>query len=76
MKIQNQNHEFLDCTQIPIPARTRTIPIHVSFAMTFRSTYHSPKTVKRNALLFARGTVRESSEVVSFISNGKMGVDG
>jgi hypothetical protein len=50
-----------DCTQIAIPPSTRAIPSHVSRAITFLSTYHSPRTVKRNALEFARGTVKESS---------------
>lgn len=51
---------------MPIPASTSAIPKQVSFAITLRSTYHSPRTVKRNALELARGTVSESSVPVSY----------
>src|SRR2546421_6334355 len=44
-----------------MPAQTRPIPSHVSSVMSFPSTYHSPRTVKRKASEFVIGTVRDSS---------------
>jgi len=44
-----------------IPAQTRPMPSQVSRVMSFLSTHHSPKTVKRKASELVIGTVRESS---------------
>lgn len=52
---------FLDTTQTTIPPKTSPIPNHVLAEITFRSTYHSPRTVKRKAIELVMGTVRESS---------------
>ena len=60
------NHAPIDCTHNAIPPNTNPSPNHVSLAIIFRSTYHSPRTVKRNALELDSGTVSESS--IAFIS--------
>ena len=57
-----------DCTHNAIPPRTKPIPNHVSLAIIFFSTYHSPRTVNKNALEFASGTVRDSSIARSALS--------
>lgn len=56
---------FFECTHNAMPPSTNTKPNQVSFAMTLRSTYHSPSTVNKNALELANGTVKESSEETS-----------
>ena len=63
------NHAPIDCTHNAIPPNTNPSPNHVSLAIIFRSTYHSPRTVKRNALELDSGTVRESSIQHSLVSS-------
>jgi hypothetical protein len=53
--------QFFDFTHNRVPPKTRSIPSQVLRDMTLPSTYHSPKTVKRKAMEFVIGTVRESS---------------
>lgn len=44
-----------------MPPRTKNRPNQVCLSITFLSTYHSPKTVNRNAIEFVIGTVNDNS---------------